>query len=89
MTAGVSETIFLGSAARLTVPPSSSVNVMGKVGAGVGVGSGVAVGVGAAVASAVDAVGATGEGDAPPLEQAARASTSAVRRAAIGPPARR
>ena len=47
--AGVSETIFCGSASSVTAVPSSSVRSTGKAGTGVGLAVGTGVAVGAAV----------------------------------------
>jgi hypothetical protein len=84
VTAGVRETIFFGSAASVTVPPSSSVSVSGNDGAEVGVGVGATVGIGVAVARAVEADGVIGAFEAALPEQAATTITRTAR-AARGP----
>src|SRR5664279_2187636 len=53
---GVSDTIFVGALASVTVPPSSSVSVSGY--AGVGDGLGLGLGVDAAVGLAIAEAGA-------------------------------
>ncbi len=66
MAAGVSATIFCGSASSLTAVPSSSVRLTGKAGTGVGLAVGAGVAVGAAVGADVGDATAT-LGDAPAL----------------------
>src|SRR5262245_20500505 len=70
--AGVSETIFFGSAGIVTFVPSSSVRVIGKVGAGVAgaVVGRVAVTTGSIVGAAVE----------PPVEQPTAITASAMRK---------
>ena len=59
MAAGVSVTIFCGSASSLTAVPSSSVRLTGKAGTGVGLAVGAGVAVGAAVGAGVGDARAT------------------------------
>ena len=89
MLAGVSETIFWGSAAISTAVPSSSVMVTGKAAAELGLASGLAVteADGPLVAGEAMAPVASGGMDVvvPPDEQPARARTADRPRASSGP----
>jgi hypothetical protein len=78
VSAGVSETILSGSAASLTIVPSSSVRLTGKAGPGeMAASDGGTVAVAAGTRAPVASGGIVGRGD-PLLEQAARARTVAA-----------
>src|SRR4029079_18714881 len=88
VTAGVSETIFWGSAAMVTAVPSSSVIVTGKAGGAVG--ARVAVGAGVRTGAAVPEPGAQPGEPGPPAQPrttnrtASNATRREEKRAAMG-----